>query len=145
VQAIRSATAHFPEQRILGTISASRRLITRQVSGSAHQVSTPKLFNVSVLWLGLAATLPGCATYNKCGLHGCPGDASITAEVEAQLQQYPALEAPNSVRTRTLDHVVYLYGLVDTDLERQLAESVATEAAGGARVVDSIAVNNLGR
>jgi osmotically-inducible protein OsmY len=49
------------------------------------------------------------------------------------------------VRAQTLDHVVYLYGLVDTDLERQLAESVAMQAAGGARVVDSIAVNNLGR
>jgi osmotically-inducible protein OsmY len=40
--------------------------------------------------------------------------------------------------------VVYLYGQVDTDLERQLAESVAREAAGGARVVDSIAVSNVG-
>jgi osmotically-inducible protein OsmY len=95
--------------------------------------------------LGLTGTLPGCATYNKCGFRGCPGDASITAKVEAQLEHYPALEAPNSVRAQTLDHVVYLHGLVDTDLERQLAESVATEAAGGARVVDSIAINNLGR
>jgi osmotically-inducible protein OsmY len=75
--------------------------------------------------------LPGCATYNKCGFHGCPGDAGITVKVEAQLQRYPALEAPNSVRAQTLDRVVYLYGLV--------------EAAGGARVVDSIAISNLGR
>jgi osmotically-inducible protein OsmY len=93
----------------------------------------------------LLACLPGCATYRDCGLRGCRGDAAITARVAAQLQHYPALQAPNSVRVQTLDHVVYLYGLVDTDLERELADSVATDAAHGARIVDSIAVNNLGR
>jgi osmotically-inducible protein OsmY len=108
-------------------------------------VSTPRLIHATALSLCLAAAVSGCATYNKCGFHGCPGDAGTTAMVEAQLQQYPALEAPNSVRAQTLDHVVYLYGLVDTDLERQLAESVATAAAGGARVVDSIAVNDIGK
>ena len=108
-------------------------------------MSTPRLIQMSVLLVCLAGMLPGCATYNKCGFHGCPGDAGITVKVEAQLQRYPALEAPNTVRAQTLDRVVYLYGLVDTDLERQLAESVATEAAGGARVVDSIAISNLGR
>jgi osmotically-inducible protein OsmY len=108
-------------------------------------MSTPRLMHVSVLMLCVTGMMPGCATYNKCGFRGCPGDASITAKVEAQLEQYPALEAPNSVRAHTLDRVVYLYGLVDTDLERQLAESVALEAGDGARVVDSIAINNLGR
>jgi hypothetical protein len=93
----------------------------------------------------LSASLPGCASYRRCGLRGCPGDAAITATVAAQLQHYPALQAPNSVRVQTLDRVVYLYGLVDTDLERELAESVATDAAHEARIVDSIAVNNLGR
>jgi osmotically-inducible protein OsmY len=107
-------------------------------------VSKFRLIHLPVLLLGLTGILAGCATFNKCGLRGCPGDADITARVEAKLQQYPALEAPNSVRARALDHVLYLYGLVDTDLERQLAESVAIEAAGGARVVDSVAVNNLG-
>jgi osmotically-inducible protein OsmY len=111
-------------------------------------MNTPRLLHVSALLLGLAVTVPGCAIYDaihKCGARGCPGDPGITAKVEAQLQQYPVLEAPNSVRVQTLDRVVYLYGLVDTDLERQLAESVATQAADGARVVDSIAINNLGR
>jgi osmotically-inducible protein OsmY len=94
--------------------------------------------------LVLTGALPGCAVYSKCGFRGCPGDAKITAAVQAQLDQYPALEAPNSVHVRTLDGVVYLYGQVDTDLERQLAESVAVDATGGARVVDSIAVSNVG-
>ena len=89
------------------------------------------------------ATLAGCATYRKCGLRGCPGDADITAKLQAQLDKHPALEAPNSVRARAVDHVVYLSGQVDTDLERELAESVAVEATGGARIVDSIAVSNV--
>jgi len=93
----------------------------------------------------LLGCLPGCATYRDCGFRGCPGDAAISATVAAQLQQYPVLQAPNSVRVQTLDHVVYLYGLVDTDLERELAESVATSAAGGARIVNSVAISNLGR
>jgi osmotically-inducible protein OsmY len=95
--------------------------------------------------LCVTAAVSGCATFNKCGFRGCPGDAGLTARVEAQIQQYPALEAPNSVRAQALDHVVYLYGLVDTDLERELAESVATAAADGARIVDSIAVNDIGK
>jgi osmotically-inducible protein OsmY len=94
--------------------------------------------------LVLTAALGGCAVYRKCGLRGCPGDEKITGEVRAQLDQYPALDAPNTVRVQTLDRVVYLYGQVDTDLERQLAESVAGNAAGGARVVNSIAISNVG-
>ena len=47
------------------------------------------------------------------------------------------------MRVQTLDRVVYLYGLVHTDLERELAEQVATKPASGARIIDSIAVNNL--
>jgi osmotically-inducible protein OsmY len=105
----------------------------------------PSIIHLPLLLLGLTGILAGCATFTKCGLRGCPGDADVTAKVEAKLQQYPALQAPNSVRVRTLDHVVYLYGLVDTDLERQLAESSAIEAAGGARVVDSVTISNLGR
>lgn len=108
-------------------------------------MSRPGLIRLSILLFAITGAPSGCATYNKCGFHGCPGDAGITATVEAHLQKYPALEAPNSVRAQTLDHVVYLYGLVDTDLERQLAESVATQAASGARIVDSIAVNNIGK
>jgi osmotically-inducible protein OsmY len=108
-------------------------------------VSTPGAMQLSILLCGMMGARCGCATYDKCGLRGCPGDAGITARVEAQLQQYPALEAPNSVRAQTLDRVVYLHGMVDTDLERQLAESVAVQAAGGARVVDSIAVDDIGR
>lgn len=87
--------------------------------------------------------LSGCATYARCGLSGCAGDAKITANVQALIDQHPEL-GPNVIDVQTLDHVVYLYGLVDTNLERQLAESAALNTPGVARVVNSIATNNRG-
>jgi osmotically-inducible protein OsmY len=93
------------------------------------------------LCVTLSAVLGGCAAYRKCGFEGCPGDSEITAEVEALFSQHSALEPPNLLSVRTLDHVVYLHGLVDTDLERQIAESVALQAPGVARVVNSIGLS----
>ena len=89
----------------------------------------------------LTAALPGCAVYRKCGFGGCPGDAEITAQVHALFDQHPALEPPNLLEVQTLDHVVYLTGVVDTDMERQMAESVAHEAKGVAKVVNSIGLS----
>jgi osmotically-inducible protein OsmY len=96
---------------------------------------------LAIVWL---AVLPGCAvykTYEKCGFAGCPDDQRITRDVQALLSQHPALEPPNLIDVKTLDHVVYLNGLVDTDLERQLAESVAAGAKGVTRVVNSIGLS----
>jgi len=89
----------------------------------------------------LTSALPGCAAYMKCGFAGCPGDAEIAAEVRALFKQHPALEPPNLLTVQTLDHVVYLYGVVDTDLERDMAEAVALQAHGVAKVVNSIGIS----
>ena len=89
----------------------------------------------------LAAALPACAAYRKCGLGGCPGDANITAEVQTLFDQHPALKPPNLIHVQTVDRVVYLSGLVDTDLERQIAESVALQAPRAAKVVNSIGLS----
>ena len=100
---------------------------------------------VLALGLLLPGVLSGCATYRKCGLAGCPGDAQITADIEALVRQHPAIEAPNTVRVNTIDHVVYLYGQVDTEQQRATAESLAHQVAGVRRVVDSISLSNPGR
>jgi len=103
-----------------------------------------KLLGTAAAIVGLAL-LPGCGLYDgyeKCGFGGCPDDQRITRDVLALLNQHPALEPPNLVQVQTLDHVVYLNGLVDTDLERQMAESLAAEAQGVARVVNSIGLSN---
>jgi osmotically-inducible protein OsmY len=95
-----------------------------------------------LLALILTSALAGCATYRKCGFSGCPGDAEISVQVRALFNQHPVLEPPNLIGIETLDHVVSLTGLVDTDLERRIAQSVALQAEGVARVVNSIELRN---
>ncbi len=89
----------------------------------------------------LTGILQGCATYRKCGFGGCPGDADITARVNVLFAQHPALQPPNLLQVQTLNHVVYLHGLVDTDYERLMAESVALQAPGVSKVVNFIGLS----
>jgi osmotically-inducible protein OsmY len=51
-------------------------------------------------------------------------------------------ELGTSTHVQTLDHVVYLYRLVDTPLGSEIAEAVALETPGVTRVVNSIASGN---
>lgn len=95
----------------------------------------------------VAVSLGGCAaieTWNKCGA-GCPGDAEMSAQVRARLDEYPELLAPNRVYVSTLDRVVYLSGQVATDLQRETAETVARTAPGAPRVVNLISLGYTGR
>ncbi len=77
--------------------------------------------------------------YRKCGLSGCPGDREIAAQVAAALRTTPGISYWD-IQVQSLDHIVYLSGLVDTDPERITVEQVAFSASGGKKVVDSIAV-----
>lgn len=100
-----------------------------------------------ILAAAVAASLGGCAvldTWHKCGA-GCPGDAAMSAQVRARLDQYPELLAPNRVYVSTLDRIVYLSGEVATDLQRETAESVARATPGVPRVVDLISLEYNGR
>lgn len=99
----------------------------------------------ALVWILTCATiLPGCTSYaafKECGFAGCKGDADIANTVRQQIAQHPGIGAPDAIQVQTIDHVVYLYGLVDTDLQKSLAEAAA-HAPGVTRVVDSIAVRN---
>jgi len=94
------------------------------------------------LGLIVAGALSGCATYGKCGIEGCAGDAKITANVQAQFAQHPELGAPNSIQVQTLDHVVYLNGLVSDGMDSQTAEAIAQQVPNVSRVVNSVAVSH---
>ena len=100
------------------------------------------------VWLSislLAGALPGCALNNafkKCGFHGCPGDAEITADVVLQFTHSSFLE-PNVITVQTLDHVVYLHGAVVSGLEIATAEEIASQVPGVKRVINSIVALNV--
>jgi len=98
---------------------------------------------LSALALSVVAggALAGCAVYEKCGVSGCPGDAEITAQVQALFAKHPELEPPNLLQVQTLNHVVYLTGVVDTDYEQQMAEIVARQAPGVTKVINSIGLS----
>ena len=103
------------------------------------RVATKPLATLA-LGIVLASAISGCSAYQvykKCGSAGCPGDAQIAAQVEASVRAHPGLEFW-SIRVQSLDHVVYLYGIVETDLERSMVESAAVEASGGNKVVNTI-------
>ena len=89
----------------------------------------------------LMSALIGCATSEKCGEEGCQSDAKITANVQTAFAQHPELGPPNAINVQTLNHVVYLSGVVGQGLIRETAESVAQQTQGVARVENTIAVS----
>jgi osmotically-inducible protein OsmY len=88
--------------------------------------------------LVLTGMLGACAAYEKCGFEGCPGDAKIAAGVSAAFAKHAELQPPNLIDVQTIDGVVYLYGLVDTDYQLQMAEAVAHQVPGVTKVINSI-------
>src|SRR5580698_8139211 len=99
---------------------------------SANRIRMLRSFSVFAFVLILADVLCGCAvydTYRKCGFYGCPGDADISATIIARFRQHLELE-PNAITVQTLDHVVYLYGVVSSSLEIDTAESIVRKVPG---------------
>jgi osmotically-inducible protein OsmY len=88
--------------------------------------------------LTVAAALPGCAVFPQSS--NAAVDQKITADVETRFGQHAELEAPNLLNVQTINHVVYLNGLVSTGLQRGDAELVANQVQGVDKVVNSIAV-----
>jgi osmotically-inducible protein OsmY len=99
----------------------------------------------STLALALSGPLAGCAGQPACTKPECAKDAAITADVRARFKDYPALQPPNQLSVQTVDKVVYLSGVVDTEFERRLAESVAEQADGVTHVVNNLGVSNNSR
>lgn len=117
--------------------------IQSQASSSAAGVRRRIALGARACIIIAIGALAGCSAvsaYEKCGFHGCPGDAEITAEVVAQLYQSKFVE-PNAIRVQTLDHVVYLSGVVASGLEIGAAESIASAVPGVTRVMNSLAVS----
>jgi osmotically-inducible protein OsmY len=105
-------------------------------------MTTFKPIYVMALSTILAASLFGCADFKPGGAQNSNADAQITADVESRLNQMPELGPPSSVEVQTLNHVVYLNGLVDVGSEKRSAESVAMQVTGVTNVVNDISVSH---
>ena len=107
----------------------------RRRPGSKSSTSRPRALVTAVI---LAAALPGCAAFPRSSDPAV--DQKITADVEARFRQHPEVEAPDLIGVQTINRVVYLSGTVSAGLQREDAESIANQAPGVTKVVNSISV-----
>jgi osmotically-inducible protein OsmY len=103
-----------------------------------------RLYALTLTWL-LAAALSGCVGFGKCDPASCTGDKKITADVYAVLKEHSEFGAPGTIRVQTINGVVYLNGLVETDFYRRSAESLVMQVANVKDVVNSLEVRNSAR
>ena len=88
----------------------------------------------------MLAALGGCAS--TCTDPRCAQDADLTARVKTAVFADTAMRPPNMIYVKTRNGVVYLSGMVATDLQLEAAESYARSVPGVASVVNNIAVTN---
>ena len=88
----------------------------------------------------LCGALISCAVTQQCRVVRCADDSQTTANIQALFDQRSEFKPPNFVYVKTVNHVVYLTGQVNTDLVRENAESIVRENADATRIVNSIAL-----
>jgi osmotically-inducible protein OsmY len=111
------------------------------ISVQTFRVNPTRLSAAALVAMGV---LSGCTSFSagqQCGLTDCRADARITSAVKSSLDRHPELGPSSQLQVTTLNHVVYLYGSVANDLQLAVAQSVASAASGGAKIVNSIAVS----
>jgi osmotically-inducible protein OsmY len=105
-------------------------------------MNSPDLFRALAFTLILTGAHSASATVVKCQSDSCSDDAKITTNVQQVLDSHREFGPPKSIRAQSVDHVVYLQGIVDTGLEKWSAESIASQTPDVTRVVNSIEENN---
>jgi osmotically-inducible protein OsmY len=97
--------------------------------------------------LGLAfiliAGLAACADF-KCAPQYCQSDAKITEDVQAVFNEHAEFGPPGELHVHTINGVVYLNGLVNSEMERRSAEAFARQVPGVKDVVNSLSPRNGG-
>ena len=86
-----------------------------------------------------APAFSGCAAQHKCAANACADDKAITARIEAALRANAAI-ATWDIQVQTINHTVYLYGLVDTNVQRAFIDETAHKTQGVEKVVNSISI-----
>jgi BON domain len=127
-----------PRQSVIGWSEArSSSVIAKQFLEITMSSTMFRAFGAA---LTLSAVLSGCVVFPKSSSPTV--DQKITADVETRFGQHAELEAPDLLEVQTINQVVYLNGTVSTGLQREYAESVANQAQGVARVINSISVTH---
>jgi BON domain len=121
----------------MSTIEIDKELKQGRRRWPRSRLSTNRL-RALVTAVILAAALPGCAAFPRSSDPAV--DQKITADVEARFRQHPEVEAPDLIGVQTINRVVYLSGTVSAGLQREDAESIANQAPGVTKVVNSISV-----
>jgi osmotically-inducible protein OsmY len=69
-------------------------------------------------------------------------DSKVSADVVAQLNQQAAFKVePRVIRVETINGKTYLYGIVSSGDERQLAGEIARKTPGVGTVVNTLSVD----
>jgi len=105
-------------------------------------MNTSKPMYALALALLTALSLTACASLDACKGSACGADDGITTSVRSELAEHTELR---DIGVQTIEGVVYLRGLVDTNVEREEAESAARRVTGVVSVVNTITVRNAGQ
>lgn len=91
--------------------------------------------------LAVLCALAGCASDDSCADHPCSPDEKLVEAVKGSIDKHPAL-VPDTIRVQAHDGVVYLYGIVSTDLELIEVAEAAKATPGVRSVVNLCSVEN---
>jgi osmotically-inducible protein OsmY len=97
---------------------------------------------LTVLAFAAAISAGGCASF-QCNSADCADDARIRAAVLQQIQQRPSLST-FQIDVQAHKHEVYLYGLVDTELDRGRAGDIAFAVPGVKKVYNALELQGNG-
>ena len=105
-------------------------------------MNNSKPIRAFALALLTGVSLSACASLDACKGAACSADDGITTSVRSELADHVELR---DIGVQTIEGVVYLRGLVDTNVEREEAESATRRVSGVISVVNTITVRNAGQ
>jgi osmotically-inducible protein OsmY len=105
-----------------------------------RSLSTLKIL---VALLLIASLAPACGTLTGRSTGRYVDDQNITGKVKAGLTQEKTSNLTR-IAVKTIDGVVYLEGVVDTEADRATAESIARRVPEALNVVNQLQVKTTG-
>lgn len=98
----------------------------------------------AVFTIVFGAFLGGCSEQpaKPCAGANCVSDTEITANIKAEISGHAEL-TDWTIDVQTINGIVYLHGMVDTDPQRRLVEDIAHETRGVMGVENAIELRNF--